>query len=112
MLVSLIVYEPAAFQLSRDGVIKQMGCDAVDHKPDDPRGIRHGVLLRFAPRYRGKKMRRIETRWPPPGWSGWRAARQREPGIDAGLQVFSVALGAWWQDAAARATARRATSDQ
>ena len=54
MLVSLIVYEPAAFQLSRDGVIKQMGCGAVDHKPDDPRGIRHGVLLRFALRYRGK----------------------------------------------------------
>ena len=57
MLVSLIVYEPTAFQLSPDGVIKQMGCDAVDHKPDDPRGIRHGVLLRFAPRYRGQTMR-------------------------------------------------------
>jgi hypothetical protein len=30
-----------------------MGCDDMDHKPDEPR-IRHGFLLRFAPRYRGK----------------------------------------------------------
>jgi hypothetical protein len=35
MLVSLIVDEPAALQLSPDGVIKQMGCDDVDHKPGD-----------------------------------------------------------------------------
>jgi hypothetical protein len=59
MLVSLIVYEPAAFQLSRDGVIKQMGCDAVEHKPDDPRDpARRLAALRAAlPRQEDAKNR-------------------------------------------------------
>ena len=37
MLVPLIACEPAAFLFPPDGVIKQMGCDDVEHKPDEPR---------------------------------------------------------------------------
>ena len=52
MLVPLIACEPAAFLFPPDGVIKQMGCDDVEHKPDSRGGsIRHLFLLRFAPRY-------------------------------------------------------------
>ena len=91
MLVSRIVYEPAAFQLSRDGVIKQMGCGAVDHKPDDPRGIRHGVLLRFALRYRGKSEDADERKLGARRRDGADGALPaKRAGLAAGLQVFSV----------------------
>jgi uncharacterized protein DUF4326 len=53
MPIPLIVYEPA---VPPDGAIKQMGCDEVDHKPDEPRvalydasrpGLRFGVASRL-----------------------------------------------------------------
>jgi hypothetical protein len=74
------------------------------------RGIRHLFLLRFAPRYRGQSEDAMKTRWPP-GWRRWFAAEEREPGLEAGLQVFSVALATWWQNDAGSATGRRLTRD-
>ena len=87
MLVPLIACEPAAFQLSPDGVIKQMGCDDVEHKPDKPRGsIRHLFLLRFALRYRGQPddaMNRNAV--AAAGMERMARCREREPGLEAGL---------------------------
>ena len=109
MLVSLIVHEPAAFQLSPDGVIKQMGCDDVDHKPDDPLDAAPLAALRAAlPRPEDALNRNSVA---AAGMERMARCRQRGRGIDAGLQVFFVALGAWWQDDATSATARRPTRD-
>lgn len=72
MLVPLIACEPAVFLFSPDGDIKQMGCDDVEHKPDEPRGsIRHLFLLRFALRYRGGGRRRDGADGAVPGKRAW-----------------------------------------
>ena len=77
MLVPLIACEPAAFQLSPDGVIKQMGCDDVEHKPDEPRGsIRHPSCC---------ASHRATEAVAAAGMERMARCREREPGLEAGL---------------------------
>ena len=86
MLVPLIACEPAVFLFSPDGDIKQMGCDDVEHKPDEPRGsIRHLFLLRFAPRYRGQPEDAMNRNSMAAGMERMARCREREPGLEAGL---------------------------
>ena len=65
MLVPLIACEPAVFLFSPDGDIKQMGLRRLEHKPDEPRGLRFALL------YRGGGRRRDGADGAVPGKRAW-----------------------------------------
>ena len=78
MLVPLIACEPAVFLFSPDGDIKQMGCDDVEHKPDEPRGDRSGASSCCASHCATEAVAAA-------GMERMARCREREPGLEAGL---------------------------